>query len=775
MRGLIAWTRDRAARPTWSAIARLNLADWLLAAFLVVEILALKTILSTSQIREIVSKHRAGDYTTFKNFAATGAAILLLGALTSAAMLLARAAVRPRFRSGQTLVTVMPIAAAAVYGFVLVASLINPVAVFGSVTALTQILLFFGMLTAVAVGLRRSRAVRVTAIVLLVLTMAIRLVHPDRGDRIELITSAATDGLSAYERFINFRQSEVGVPDDYRCTDEVYPRGYGNDIDQSAQNADAMARNDNYSGYKPDTIFLDSKCLNFLSEEGARGRWPEIRKSFELWLANRPDLQAYKSAGRPYPVILISAQGGGIYAAAHAALFLAHIQDACPSFAQHVFVVSSVSGGSVGSAIFSSSVAEDRPISSLGCPLLARTPGDHEERVARLLREDFLSPMIDSMLGPNLVNGLLTANVARWRRAEILASSFRDAWRRQNPEAPDLWSSGVAAAWRPDGLTPAMMFNVTEVATGRRTAITPFSSKSTANDDWPALSRHLGDALFIDMHGYKRGMTVGTAAVASARFPFVTPPANVPIGISDPRQPGGTVAAQLVDGGYADNSGAETLQEVVPLLQSLKSEVTIHVIAFAGDDTAERLVGESDAYPYMYMTTLPFTAQAHGELGAPVLAFARARSFHADLSLRTLEDGMTQRCRPERRVGCVASPAFIRMPIDPGTMGLPLGWTLSHANLAAIRAKAAAMGRCAIVVPLGGYKASEVGNGWLGARDNDIMKEAALIGYDEREAKAARAKGNAEIWPAELDALAKPGCTLAKIQQILSAGMQDTD
>jgi 6-phosphogluconolactonase/glucosamine-6-phosphate isomerase/deaminase len=53
-------------------------------------------------------------------------------------------------------------------------------------------------------------------------------------------------------------------------------------------------------------------------------------------------------------VFVVSAAGGGIYAASIAALFLARMQDECPTFAQHVFAISSVSGGSLGAGIFNS-------------------------------------------------------------------------------------------------------------------------------------------------------------------------------------------------------------------------------------------------------------------------------------------------------------------------------------------------------------------------------------------------------------------------------------
>ena len=104
-------------------------------------------------------------------------------------------------------------------------------------------------------------------------------------------------------------------------------------------------------------------------------------------------------------------------------------------------------------------------------------------------------------------------------------------------------------------------------------------------------------------------------------------------------------------------------------------------------------------------------------------------------------------------------------------MGLPLGWTLSHASLDAIRRHAASIGRCGAIMPREGYLASGVGLDWLRTHGNEIMMDAITIGYDEAVAKRARAEGDRQIRPDELDVLKKPGCALTQIQQILAGSI----
>ena len=82
-------------------------------------------------------------------------------------------------------------------------------------------------------------------------------------------------------------------------------------------------------------------------------------EEFEQWYASRPDLEVYDE----YPVYIVAAQGGGMYAADQTAIFLSRLQDNCPAFRNHLFAISAVSGGSVGAATFVSALrlAEQAP------------------------------------------------------------------------------------------------------------------------------------------------------------------------------------------------------------------------------------------------------------------------------------------------------------------------------------------------------------------------------------------------------------------------------
>ena len=59
-------------------------------------------------------------------------------------------------------------------------------------------------------------------------------------------------------------------------------------------------------------------------------------------------------------MFLVTAKGGGIRAAYWTAALLTALQDANPEFADHVFAVSGVSGGSVGAGVFAGLLAQSR-------------------------------------------------------------------------------------------------------------------------------------------------------------------------------------------------------------------------------------------------------------------------------------------------------------------------------------------------------------------------------------------------------------------------------
>ncbi len=137
---------------------------------------------------------------------------------------------------------------------------------------------------------------------------------------------------------------------------------------------------------------------------------------------------------------MISAQGGGIYASVAAAIFLSRMQDICPRFAQHVFAISGVSGGAVGSTLFQSLVSQNNKFTAEGCDI--HNAFSLETAVGNMLRDDHLAPLL-SYLPANLFGTY--ADRAEGLSESLVASSV--PYKLSTRLTDDFMSIGLPPVW----------------------------------------------------------------------------------------------------------------------------------------------------------------------------------------------------------------------------------------------------------------------------------------------------------------------------------------
>jgi predicted acylesterase/phospholipase RssA len=235
--------------------------------------------------------------------------------------------------------------------------------------------------------------------------------------------------------------------------------------------------------------------------------------------------------------IVVNAYGGGLRAALFTAEVLADLDDrSCGEFGRRLERLSGVSGGSLGIAVYM--LLRQEYVASGGW--VNCTPSSHTPQLAHLvddtLVQDHLSAAMARMLSVDLVPG------ATPRRGQALLDSWQErlttVLTAQGPNRKGISLAGMALPLtRLNGgvdPAPAVFFNATDVASGKRVW---FSNRGTFETG--TRTRALGEAF-----------QVGQAVLHSARFPFVSPAG----GIKFDQQ-----TTLLVDGGYADNSGAGTL------------------------------------------------------------------------------------------------------------------------------------------------------------------------------------------------------------------------
>lgn len=87
---------------------------------------------------------------------------------------------------------------------------------------------------------------------------------------------------------------------------------------------------------------------NIITKDGTK-EGPTI---LEIAKQYQNNCKADKRSNCRYPIYIASVQGGGIYAAYHTAKTFQTITANIPNFRNHLFAISSVSGGSFGSVIY---------------------------------------------------------------------------------------------------------------------------------------------------------------------------------------------------------------------------------------------------------------------------------------------------------------------------------------------------------------------------------------------------------------------------------------
>lgn len=305
---------------------------------------------------------------------------------------------------------------------------------------------------------------------------------------------------------------------------------------------------------------------------------PTVEAAYRAWLASRKDAPAYRNAGKPYPVYIVAAEGGGLYAAYQAAKFLTRMQDLCPNFAQHVFAVSSVSGGSLGASVFAG-LARGLAANDDVKPCLDRLAGagNFEKRADRVLSRDLLAPVVWGALFPDFLQRFIPWPIPPFDRARALELAFEEAWSHGAGAGGNPLKASLFDLCGPDepacssGPTPALALNVTNIETGMQMVLSPLDFTSIG-PPWTASAKVFD---FFATGVDPVDMPLSTAIGLSARFPWISPAGWY--SFTDPNERGQEQQARkrrmsFVDGGYVDNSGVATASKLAQSLAELHAK-----------------------------------------------------------------------------------------------------------------------------------------------------------------------------------------------------------
>lgn len=370
----------------------------------------------------------------------------------------------------------------------------------------------------------------------------------------------------------------------------------------------------------------DSQAAPLRTKQPPKPLFENVAKE---WIADR----AKDTAGKKAPLVMISAQGGGMYAAIASSLFLARLQDREPKFITSLMAVSAVSGGSLGTALFD---ALSRDGGCGGTTAAGKQSSTKiEDGIAEVLQGSHLAPIIGNVPA-DLVRKL--PPFIFWASRDR-AEAFKESLVRSCPALGIPYDGHWSVASR----RPALVLNTTWMSNGHRVAFAPFLLKATG--DGTLWSFH---DVYTDgppmRHGAAFAPTIADAAVTSARFPGALPPLSLT---------SGNHRHNYGDGGYADASGVTTAREMYKAVKEA-----------SGDRIAPTLVMLTFDYE-------PVTPKHSGTIFVDTLAL-----FDAILGVRENLAGKAI----TGAVNELEEDEALRFSLDPEKLGLALGLQLSRTS-----------------------------------------------------------------------------------------------
>ncbi len=392
--------------------------------------------------------------------------------------------------------------------------------------------------------------------------------------------------------------------------------------------------------------FNDNHAVRTLGSELPVQRLP-VDKKFEDWYAR---LAAKYPGEGTHPVFIVATEGGGVRAAYWTASVLTALQDQAPEFSDHLFAISSVSGGSLGATVFTALVADTQRTGVVDDCRGSLPDKSYRLAARQVLSDDFLAPTLASMLHADFVQRFLPVGFIP-DRAKALETGWENAWRSRLTAAggvDDFFAGGMLKMYadRPDVLLPSLFLNSTSVESGNRIIASNCDLNDNQIPDTSDLFSRLG-----------RDLRLSTAAHNSARFTYVSPAGSVH---ASDHGKNGKLLGHVVDGGYFENSGAATAADVISIVQKNQNSrpFAIHLILIKFQEVQSE--GECKTSP----DPRPGPKRFLNETLSPLRALLATRGARGELAY-------AEALRMQ-----VVSHQFILTQASKGIV-LPLGWLLS--------------------------------------------------------------------------------------------------
>lgn len=429
---------------------------------------------------------------------------------------------------------------------------------------------------------------------------------------------------------------------------------------------------------------IDSGCSysasqdkSFCKDDETFKPYASFEQAFRDFMAKEPQIRKSENGKTYVPVYIVVNQGGGLRAAYWSAVTLSLIEQRYPGFHSNVFAMTGASGGTVGNTAFVSALdyhVEYGPqFENLKhCQQRPELPACRQKA---FLSHDFLSPVVTSFLHNDFLYRFMPIPWFQDDRALHLERSFEQAHvnsfgnasfhclPQENSVAGDntsgtsMLSQGYfeyyhcirnqTSVWRPLVVASSYLQEL-----GAMSLTAPFNFDDLAFPGALDLQK-LQSQLHREQHSNAEqiapisDLPLITAAVNSARFPYITPVGSLRADMNWKDK------IHTADAGYFDNFGAKTARQILTLMgKQLRTENsnTIYVpqlLVFKNEpfySNALGLVNPQSAYDEVGNEGLRaplkiarYQSAAMNEISAPLQSLLQARSSHAYVALAELD------------------------------------------------------------------------------------------------------------------------------------------
>lgn len=292
----------------------------------------------------------------------------------------------------------------------------------------------------------------------------------------------------------------------------------------------------------------------------------ELNTYVKEWIADRQSDIRQRTETNKFPIIMVSAEGGGSRAGLWSFLVQSYLYDRNPDyFKKYLFSITGSSGGGVGNNMFYAQAYNLQEKTST-VPFKYGEPLENKlkYRASSIYDKDYLSTSVASVMGRDLFKSITNIGTFSDRGALL-----EDEWEASFNKAFEydlLNKSPLAKAYlsmMPDStsmpyIKPLLITNTTHLQLGQRAVISPVSiAKDTHN---------MG--VFMDLlakyPNKERMIKRSTAMSLNARFPYVSPAARI------------DKVGQFGDAGYYDNLGSTVTRRLrVALAVQLEADSTL--------------------------------------------------------------------------------------------------------------------------------------------------------------------------------------------------------